>query len=104
MSDMADVILAHSSRSYELDYDGTGANGIWCDMCGEGEDFFGEPDDDWLAKHQRDMLAAAGFGLVREAEDEAWELGVIHGHNTEGRLIDKREANPYRAVTVRGGE
>jgi hypothetical protein len=26
---------------------------------------------------------------------EAWEVGVIHGHNTEGRLIDKREANPY---------
>lgn len=26
---------------------------------------------------------------------EAWDQGVIYGHNTEGRLIDKREANPY---------
>lgn len=25
----------------------------------------------------------------------AWDEGVIHGHNTEGRLIDKRAENPF---------
>lgn len=26
---------------------------------------------------------------------DAWDLGVIYGHNEEGRLIDKRGNNPY---------
>lgn len=24
-----------------------------------------------------------------------WDDGVIHGHNSEGRLVDKRSENPY---------
>jgi len=26
---------------------------------------------------------------------DAWEAGACHGHNAEGRLIDKLDANPY---------
>jgi hypothetical protein len=28
---------------------------------------------------------------------DAWEQGVIHGHNIEGRLIDKLDNNPYES-------
>ena len=48
------------------------------------------------AQWEQDMIyrgADAVMGLLAEA----WEVGVIHGHNAEGRLIDKREANPYSA-------
>ena len=34
--------------------------------------------------------------LEHLALSEAWDLGVAHGHNTEGRLLDKWDANPYR--------
>ena len=118
MSDMAGVILAHSSWSYELDYDGMGTNGIWCDMCGEGEDFPGDPEDGWMAKHQAAMLAAAGFGLVREVTDrvgkryaalhqklrdelraQAWEEGFQDGHRQDAEGDDgPRFTNPYRSA------
>lgn len=68
-----------------------------------------DPDDPARKTTYGDSAAAIGdlLALVREqrsqleeAEAEkhvVWDLGVIHGHNTEGRLIDKRDANPYPA-------
>ena len=117
MSEMADVILAHSSASYECDYDGLGNNGIWCDMCGEGEDNPGEPEDGWLAKHQASALSAAGFGPVQAARAE-WGVeyrGVtVYESEAEARrqlafaqmdvpaLLVKREVTEWRAVAERG--
>ena len=64
MRDMVEVLLGHASASYEPDYDGEGNNGIWCDACGDGEDNPAQCEDEWLAKHQSEMLSAAGFGKV----------------------------------------
>lgn len=36
-------------------------------------------------------IQAAFSGIAKDA----WDQGVIYGHNEEGRLIDKRENNPY---------
>lgn len=68
-----------------------------------------DPNDPARTTTYGDSAAAIGdlLALVREQQDQlleaaadahdAWELGVTHGHNAEGRLIDKREANPYPA-------
>ena len=97
MSDMADVLLAHSSASYECDYDGQGTNGIWCDQCGEGQDDPGEPEDGWLAQHQADMLTAAGFGPVQaaraEVQDDAWKRGYDACREGQQRHSPYREAS-----------
>jgi hypothetical protein len=66
-----------------------------------------DPSDPTRRTSYGDSAAAIGelLALVREQHDQllkaaatahdAWDLGVTHGHNAEGRLIEKREANPY---------
>lgn len=49
--------------------------------------------DHYLSR-ARALLEVAAPHLTDEPR-EAWEDGVIHGHISEGRLLDKREANPY---------
>ena len=49
----------------------------------------------------RDSLARAIFIIDnRLASNPArvWGDGAIYGHNTEGRLIDKRDENPYPTI------
>lgn len=36
-------------------------------------------------------IQAAFSGIAKDA----WDQGVIYGHNEEGRLIDKRDRNPH---------
>jgi hypothetical protein len=75
-----------------------------------------DPTDPNRRTSYGDSAAAIGdlLALVREQQaqlaeaaavkHEVWDLGVIHGHNTEGRLIDKRDSNPYPApAAVREG-
>jgi hypothetical protein len=49
--------------------------------------------------HVAAALTAAGFGQVREAQEEAWDegcsFGSLHDHTF-------RNDNPYRAAAVRG--
>lgn len=46
----------------------------------------------YLSRAQ-EVLKSAELHLSAEVE-AAWDEGVIYGHNTEGRLIDKRAENP----------
>lgn len=47
------------------------------------------------AKHQADVLTAAGFGPANTAQAEAWDEGLDAGLN--GGWV-----NPYRAATLEG--
>lgn len=58
-----------------------------------------------------DAIIAAGFGPVREAREAAWYEGFRAGWEEAkdpGAFVndvwDAETPNPYRAVTVRGGE
>lgn len=42
----------------------------------------------------KDVLKSAALHLSAEVK-ASWDEGVIYGHNTEGRLIDKRANNPH---------
>jgi len=63
----------------------------------------GEPDLDAI-----EARAAAGFGPVREAGASAWDQGAHAALKSEGYSVTYNASvlkkNPYRAVTVRGGE
>ena len=50
-----------------------------------------DSDTRYYAYAIADGLIEAGYG----SQHDAWDDGVIYGHNTEGRLIDKRYENPY---------
>lgn len=36
--------------------------------------------------------------MMNREKAYVWDDGVIHGHNSEGRLIDKRSENPYEEL------
>ena len=108
MSGVAEVLAGHTSAGYLPDYDGQGNNGIWCNQCEYGEDNPTECEDEWLAKHQADMLAAAGFGDVRAAGAEALEAaadeadGIIAaGDIAECAAPVEGECGRYEAVAAR---
>jgi len=46
-------------------------------------------------REKDEQLAAAAADV-----HDAWDVGCIHGHNAEGRLIDKRAENPHPAAPV----
>lgn len=64
----------------------------------------------WQRRHIIKLLEAATPHIqayllaelrkAREALADAWDIGVMHGHNANGRLIDKRNENPYAAVAA----
>lgn len=43
------------------------------------------------ALREKDEQLSAAAAHVHDA----WDQGCIHGHNTDGRLIDKRAENPH---------
>lgn len=109
MSDMAEVLAAHWSRSTHADSEPFVDK---CDGCGAVVYTWGD-DQAWegiepLAAHQAAMLSAAGFGLVREAQAAAWDEGLASGksramrHMSDEPNLPLSAPNPYRAVTVRG--
>jgi hypothetical protein len=49
-----------------------------------------------VADANSENLAIAAINAAFDSiAQEAWDQGVIYGHNNEGRLIDKRDNNPY---------
>ena len=107
MSDMADVLEGLWEQGNCAGLDG------WIGL-GRGQRDF---DEEAVHIRRRDVekavaaLAAAGFGLVREARAVAWDEGYDKGTDLAAWAIGNRPnserpdtSNPYRAVTVRGGE
>lgn len=45
--------------------------------------------------NSEDIAIAAVSAVFSKIARDAWDQGVIYGHNNEGRLIDKRDENPY---------
>jgi len=104
MSGMADVLAAHMHMNASKER--------YC-QCGAYIGDWATEED--FAAHQAAMLAAAGFGLMREAQAAAFDQGQKSGIRHATRLaaavrLGRPELpgpispNPYRAVTVRGGE
>lgn len=97
MTGMADALLHHPSLygAYEWTCSGCGADvgNVWS---GIGPEF--------LAAHQAEMLAAAGFGPVREAGAVALEEAAddFRGNRTIITGPRLRGWLRARAVTVRG--
>lgn len=49
-----------------------------------------------VADANSESLAIAAINAAfNSIAADAWDQGVIYGHNEEGRLIDKRDNNPY---------
>lgn len=49
-----------------------------------------------VADANSENLAIQAINAVfNSIAQEAWDQGVIYGHNNDGRLIDKRANNPY---------
>ena len=69
MSDMADVLMDHHSKSYNMDRKITFCLDPTCCWEAEAENFAEAAEA--FARHQRDMLSAAGFGPVQAARAEA---------------------------------
>lgn len=85
MSDMMDVLAQHGIYGFN-------GREISCGCLARGPWFTHRE----YSVHVAAALSAAGFGPVQEARAEAWDEGMLHGHNAEGRLLDKWESNPYR--------
>ena len=45
--------------------------------------------------NSEDIAVAAVSAVFSKIARDAWDQGVIYGHNNDGRLIDKRDENPY---------
>jgi hypothetical protein len=49
-----------------------------------------------VADANSESLATAALkAAFNRIAADAWDQSVIYGHNNEGRLIDKRDNNPY---------
>lgn len=49
-----------------------------------------------VADANSESLARAALqAALGDIAADIWDQGVIYGHNTEGRLIDKRAENPH---------
>ena len=84
MSDMADVLRQAFTVETTGEYDATA---IWA-----------------TPEEVIEALTAAGFGPVREAKADAWQEGWAHYRKHFSPNFPEFGINPYRAVTVRGGE
>lgn len=50
-----------------------------------------------VADSNSENLAIAAINAAfNSIAQDAWDQGVIYGHNNDGRLIDKRASNPLR--------
>lgn len=50
-----------------------------------------------VADANSESLARAALqAALGDITADVWDQGVIYGHNSEGRLIDKRDNNPYK--------
>ena len=106
MSDMADVLMDHHSKHYDAELGTVFCLDPTCGWNTQAHNFAIAAEE--YAKHQRDMLSAAGFGPVQEAQEVAFDYGWREGKGIPtpsdtitGELFHDQayrpSINPYRA-------